>query len=84
MASTTYDNAKRNHRLQQMRRRLEHQSQRRAHHEPGFIEQEWSAVKHYLPHSMGLGAVVIAGSVGLMAYQSRLAQTFKSRYFSSW
>ena len=84
MASTTYDNAKRNHQHQQMRRRLEHQSQRNAHHEPGFIEQEWSAVKHYLPHSMGLGAVVIVGSVGLMAYQSHLAQTFKGRYFSSW
>ena len=84
MASTTYDNAKRNHHQQQMRRRLQHQSRKHAQHEPDFIEQEWSAVKHYLPHSMGLGAVVIAGSVGLMAYQSHLARTFKSRYFSSW
>lgn len=48
------------------------------------FSRPYSKFRHYLPHSLSLGTVCIAGVVGIMAYNSATKQAFEADYFSSW
>ena len=49
-----------------------------------FASDEYSILRHYLPHCMGVGGLAVVGGLWIMSYnQSNLAQ-FDDAYFSSW
>jgi hypothetical protein len=44
----------------------------------------YSMIRHYAPHGMSMGAIVLVGAMGLVAYNSHVKDAFESVYFSSW
>jgi hypothetical protein len=49
-----------------------------------YIDEEYSMMRHYIPHCMGVGGLAVVGGLLIMSYnQSNLAD-FNTAYFSSW
>jgi len=49
-----------------------------------FIPRPYSRLRHYLPHSFGLGGIIVFGAIALSIYNSNIKESFESAYFSSW
>ena len=49
-----------------------------------FTPRPYTRLEHYLPHSIGLGGIIIFGAISLSIYNSNIKDTFESAYFSSW
>ena len=49
-----------------------------------FIDDEYTLIRHYMPHGLGLSGMVLVGSIAVMMYNQYTKDTFDSIYFSSW
>ena len=88
--SQHYRTAQENHHRNQLREYYDRQSQSDrdvpfySRGNGRFEPQPYSMLQHYLPHGIGVGSIVIVGTMGLLAYNSHIKDSFESVYFSSW
>lgn len=79
----SYTRAKREHDRHQLQAHYNRNSQRSIGITE-YVEDEYTKFRHYTPHGIGLGGLVIVGGLLIMAYNQSNRDYFDSIYFSSW